>query len=337
MSWVRLDDKVTRHPKLLACTVEARWLFVVCLCHCAEFGTDGLIQGANIRSLTAGLRHPMQAVDELVDNGLLEVAGVNGSTSTPPPTHAPLIRTPLKSLTYHVHDYLDYNPSKEQRIASARKAGLRSGQVRKQARSEFIEANVAGTTRSPHVPNETGTSRSKTVERKTNEDPNGKATETNLARAFPSRPLTSENKETQVRGDVHLESPPRLPIDLIAWTDWHQVSDQMQVGRVMDFLPGKRGDNQTLSPDRYQHELSVAKQIVQLAIHGSDLKQHLETWWAETDPDDRPASLEYFWTRFQQLENEALKQPRRSHVRTSGFSKAGEHLPDIQPPKGAKQ
>ena len=333
---MRLDDKVTRHPKLLACSVEARWLYVVCLCHCAEFGTDGRIAGANLRTLTAGLKHPVGAVDELVDNGLLEQVGGRLEAFSERTKRGLDAKSLLQTHVFEVHHYLEYNPSKAQRVEAARKAGRRSGEVRKQARAELTEVNVEATGRSSDVPNDHSTARSSNVALNGERSGNDSATIGQPRARVPSRPpVLLENKETKERGDVHMESPPRVPTDLKRWADWHQLSESAQVGRVMDFLPAKRGDNQTLDPEQYQHELAIAKQIVHLAIPGPDLKKHLEAWWDETDPDDRPLSLEYFWTRLQQLESEGLKQPQRPHV-DSGFTKAGESLPDIQSKKGTK-
>ena len=153
------------------------------------------------------------------------------------------------------------------------------------------------------------------------------------------KPLATSRGDMEKEGLNGSHQPPpltRLPTDLNTWTDWLQLSEKAQVGRVMDFLPAKQGNHQ-LKPETYQHELAVAKQIISLALDGPDLKHHLEAWWDDSDPDDRPSSLEYFWTRLQQLESEGLKQQSRPHARISGPTKLSESLPDIHHLKGARQ
>lgn len=79
-----------RHPKLRACEPLARYLFVVGLCHVAEFLTDGFVAEADALELAKGLaRRPTVLIQQLVKAGLWH-AEPGG---------------------YRVHDYLDYNPS----------------------------------------------------------------------------------------------------------------------------------------------------------------------------------------------------------------------------------
>jgi len=47
--WVRLDDRFTTHPKILRCSVRARWLFLECLCYCAGQLTDGRVPAQLLR------------------------------------------------------------------------------------------------------------------------------------------------------------------------------------------------------------------------------------------------------------------------------------------------
>ena len=47
MSWLRLDDKITRHPKLLSFDRKSRWIWLEILCFAAEFRSPVL--PANIR------------------------------------------------------------------------------------------------------------------------------------------------------------------------------------------------------------------------------------------------------------------------------------------------
>lgn len=106
MTWVKIDDGFPRHPKVLKLPVSAKWAFVEALCYCGEFNTDGqfpssLMADKDLRLLIAGdLVYPVEGV-------------------------------------LWIHDYLDYNPSREsvendRRKARERRArgGKRSGDVR---------------------------------------------------------------------------------------------------------------------------------------------------------------------------------------------------------------
>ncbi len=99
MSWLRIDDKFVRHPKIAPLTDKAFRIHVEALCHAAEFLTDGRIPRTYIR--------PSARTRELEEAGLWHKDG-DGWT---------------------VHDWLDYNPTKaeveDQR--SRRAAGNSSG------------------------------------------------------------------------------------------------------------------------------------------------------------------------------------------------------------------
>jgi hypothetical protein len=100
MGWVRLDDKFPRHPKVIQCGLEARWLYVASLCHCNEFLTDGSLTAGDAISLatrSTGPRRAKTAIAELVKAGLW-------------------IRDDPGN--YQVHDYLRYNNSREQVVAA---------------------------------------------------------------------------------------------------------------------------------------------------------------------------------------------------------------------------
>lgn len=100
MTWVKLDDKLPEHPKLLAAGDQAAWLFVSGLCWCARHLRNGRIPTEVLPRLT-GFRKPAQLADRLVEAGLWE--RVDGG--------------------FLVHDYLDYQESevdvKERRRATA--------------------------------------------------------------------------------------------------------------------------------------------------------------------------------------------------------------------------
>ena len=75
MSWLRLDDKITRHPKLLSLDRKSRWTWLEILCFAAEFRSPVL--PANIRD---AVPHATPAfLKKAVAVGLLEETA-NGLT-----------------------------------------------------------------------------------------------------------------------------------------------------------------------------------------------------------------------------------------------------------------
>lgn len=104
MTWVRLDDAMPDHPKVQGISDKAfRWL-VKSWCHAARFTTDGHLADGYVKQVPPAVRR------ELLASGLWES---NGSTG--------LV----------VHDYLDFNPSKQtiqdaknKKAEAGRKGGL---------------------------------------------------------------------------------------------------------------------------------------------------------------------------------------------------------------------
>jgi hypothetical protein len=130
MTWARFDDGYAQSPKIIGLTDKAFRLHVTAICYAAQMMTDGFIPEAAPRfwQLT-------KAIPELVGAGLLEVA--QGG--------------------WAVHDFLEYNPSREQVLnerATAteqrRLAGKASGQARRERAAER-NANETGTGRSHSV------------------------------------------------------------------------------------------------------------------------------------------------------------------------------------------
>ena len=75
MTWLRLDDKITRHPKLLSFDRKSRWIWLEILCFAAEFRSPVL--PANIRD---AVPHATPAfLKKAVSVGLLEETA-NGLT-----------------------------------------------------------------------------------------------------------------------------------------------------------------------------------------------------------------------------------------------------------------
>ena len=94
MSWIKLDDNIIRHPKLVALDPKQRWFWLAAVCYANKYGTDGHIAEHVIPHLD-DLHTPVQArraAAALEDAGLWHRNGAG----------------------YDIHDYLDYQPSGEE-------------------------------------------------------------------------------------------------------------------------------------------------------------------------------------------------------------------------------
>ena len=69
MTWVKLDDSVTEHPKCVGLSPAAWTLWLHGLTYCSRNLTDGQIPAAMLPRLS-GVPNPAKAADELVAAGL---------------------------------------------------------------------------------------------------------------------------------------------------------------------------------------------------------------------------------------------------------------------------
>lgn len=99
--WVKLDDGFAQHPKILGISDGALRSLIASMCHCARYLTDGHVSDAVVRTIAS-----TKIRRELVSAGLWdEAAGGIG-----------------------VHDFGDWNPSREQ--VDAKRASDRERQRR---------------------------------------------------------------------------------------------------------------------------------------------------------------------------------------------------------------
>jgi hypothetical protein len=109
MPWVRIDDQFPDHPKIVAAGPAAAWLHVTALCYCNRMLTDGFIPGEKVPLLVANAN---KLADRLVD------AGVWHRTSR------------LGVEGYEIHDFLKYQPSREEVLEERRKNAERQERFR---------------------------------------------------------------------------------------------------------------------------------------------------------------------------------------------------------------
>lgn len=132
MTWVRIDDQFPKHPKIARCGPIGQALFVSGLCYCAQYLTDGFIPSGVAAALIDATDDDLvetfdirRVIQRLVDSGMWEK--VRGG--------------------YQVHDYLEYQPSKE--TVQARRDEARNRM--RSHRSREVRANNDRTSSEVHA------------------------------------------------------------------------------------------------------------------------------------------------------------------------------------------
>lgn len=92
MPWGKIDDNFFSHPKVLAAGTLACGLMIKAISYSSHYLTDGFIAREAISSLISDTDDPISIAERLVKVRLFE--RVEGG--------------------YQIHDYLEYNPSKEE-------------------------------------------------------------------------------------------------------------------------------------------------------------------------------------------------------------------------------
>jgi hypothetical protein len=108
MPWVKLDDRFPSHRKIALLSDRAFRLHISAICWCAENLTDGRITDREL-TLVAHVRGLKATAKQLEDAGVWDRADDG----------------------WVIHDYLDYNPSREQVQAERKKNAERQEKFRK--------------------------------------------------------------------------------------------------------------------------------------------------------------------------------------------------------------
>jgi hypothetical protein len=140
MTWAKFDDRYPWHRKVRGLSDAAFRLDVSAVCWCAENLTNGVIAAEHL-ALASDVKNPRKAAAELVRAGRWHDDDHDCESCPPLPAGAHVI-----------HDYLDYNPTREkveryreQRRKAGEKGGLASGQTRsKNEASRFDSAKQNG-------------------------------------------------------------------------------------------------------------------------------------------------------------------------------------------------
>ncbi|MFE2710547.1 hypothetical protein ACFXKI_00800 [Streptomyces mirabilis] len=240
MPWVKLDDRFPSHRKVALLSDRAFRLHVCAMCWCAENLTDGRI-GERELALVTRIRGVKATAKQLEDAGLWD-------------------RT---EDGWEIHDYLDYNPSREQVQAERKKNAARQEAFRKRrsgtpnpppngssnARSNGVtgdgETHDGDTTatRPQHDGDTTATSEGAVSE----EEAQVAAIRNGVTNDAPSRPLPqplsmADVEETSTsRGVVARDASAPAPIDI----DGFELTDAMRAWSLRTFGPGLDLDYET--------------------------------------------------------------------------------------------
>ncbi len=126
MAWVKLDDQFFFNHKVLRAGRDARDLYLAALAYCNAQLTDGYVASETLPLLgvMAGVANPEQSAKQLASK-LVEVClwETNGNG-------------------YQVHDYLEYNPSKE-KVLETRRMRAEVGAQGGRAKSEGLEQSAS--------------------------------------------------------------------------------------------------------------------------------------------------------------------------------------------------
>lgn len=148
MPWVRLDDGFPQHPKVVTTGPLGLALQVAGLCYCSRYLTDGFIPQAAVPSLldfseeelTLNLQEGgglcLLTVERLVSAGVWAIAPGG----------------------YRVHDYLHYQPSKEQVLRNRESNNARQSRYRNPSVTPLLtpvsrksNSNVTGMSQAPRT------------------------------------------------------------------------------------------------------------------------------------------------------------------------------------------
>lgn len=124
MAWVKLDDAMPHHPKVMAAGPQAFALDVAGICYSNKHATDGFIPAASLAAVYPALSNPKKWAAVLVEVGRWHV--VDGG--------------------WRIHDVDDYQPTaadqkelSKKRAEAGRRGGLRSAKS-KQVAKQSVEA-----------------------------------------------------------------------------------------------------------------------------------------------------------------------------------------------------
>jgi hypothetical protein len=136
VAFVKLDDQIAHHPKVLRAGAEAAWLWACAIAYCNRQLTDGHVPTAALSTMGAFRTPTKRLAAVLVSVELFEVDGDG----------------------YRVHDYLSHNPDRVTVLARMRDASDRKARSRARVpRMSQRDTNETPASSRAHVPTPTPT------------------------------------------------------------------------------------------------------------------------------------------------------------------------------------
>ncbi|MFS4103828.1 hypothetical protein [Streptomyces sp. PD-S100-1] len=207
MPWVKLDDRFPSHRKIALLSDRAFRLHVSAICWCAENLTDGRISDREL-ALVTRVRGVKATAKQLEDAGLWDRTDDG----------------------WEIHDYLDYNPSREQVLLERKKNAERQERFRRRKNGKPT----------PPGGDRNGSSNGVT------QDGEMQDGDTNAARrrhdgdttATPTRPVQNEEAQvSEVRNGVTNDAPTRPDPNPISMADVEERATSRGVVERDAFAP----------------------------------------------------------------------------------------------------
>jgi hypothetical protein len=122
MPWVRFDDQFPIHRKVDGLSDAAYRLHTSAIFWCARNLTDGFVSEDDLDGVTARVRTPARFASECVKRGTWHEARFD--------CPSPKCAAPVDADGWVIHDYMEYQPSREQVLADRKKAAERQARWR---------------------------------------------------------------------------------------------------------------------------------------------------------------------------------------------------------------
>lgn len=283
MPWLRLDDGFAEHPKIAGLSAAAFRLHVEALCYCARNLTDGYVSQAVLKRFSGGRRAPKYAA-ELVDAGLWEPADERADGAQLARTCAtdePQSGAHLREAGWYIHDFLDFNPSREAVTDEREKARKRKEKSRSSRRDKTVtESHVT-----PESRRDTSDGHAVRHSAPPRPDPKPSSSPPTDTSVTPLRPAASGGEE-----DLNDGGQPPPAHDTPEWAEWwlpgphtldrtwtHMARWDLERHRAAgNVVRSPKGWLATAAANRRDQHLDMAEQLLAQRNHGNDYPLHVE-------------------------------------------------------------
>jgi hypothetical protein len=176
MAWVRIDDQFADHPKIKAAGAVGMAIQIAAICYCNRYLTDGFISYSSADSIISGVISDVTGSDTLSDTPSEGRATLEAQTLKPDVIytlgftsgmsgrdasdfHWPSILVNVRlweavSGGYLIHDYLEYNPTKEE-VLRRRELSSKGGKASQESKSHSKPHSKPRSSDTPSYPNPT--------------------------------------------------------------------------------------------------------------------------------------------------------------------------------------